>query len=70
MYRFHVPDMHCGGCLRSVRQAIQNIDPQAKIEGDLENRVVTISSSQGEALLLSALDTAGFPAHLLSAHEA
>ncbi|MGO4526925.1 heavy-metal-associated domain-containing protein [Microvirga sp. 2MCAF35] len=70
MYRFHVPDMNCGGCLRSVRQAIQRIDPQALVEGDLETRIVTVSSHQGEALLLSALDMAGFPAHLLSQHEA
>ena len=70
MYRFHVPDMNCGGCLRSIRQAIQRIDPQAQVEGDLESRVVTVASQQGEVLLLSALDMAGFPAHLLSHHEA
>ncbi|WP_262031252.1 heavy-metal-associated domain-containing protein [Microvirga sp. Mcv34] len=70
MYRFHVPDMTCGGCLRSVRQAIQRIDPQAQVDGDLESHVVTVASSQGEALLLSALDKAGFPARLLSQHEA
>ena len=70
MYRFHVPDMNCGGCLRSVRQAIQKIDPQARVEGDLESRVVTVTSHQGEALLLSTLDMAGFPARLLSQHEA
>ncbi|EIM24571.1 heavy-metal-associated domain-containing protein [Microvirga lotononidis] len=70
MYRFHVPDMSCGGCLRSVEQAIRTIDPQAEVDGNLENHVVTVASSQGEARLLSALEMAGFPAQLLSQQEA
>lgn len=70
MHHFHVPDMHCGGCLRAVRQAVQKLDPHAQVEGDLENRVVTIVSSQGETLLRSALDQAGFPTQTILRQDA
>jgi copper chaperone len=70
MHQFHVPDMHCGGCLRAVRQAVQTLDPEAQVEADLKNRVVTIVSSQGEASVLSALDRAGFPARPILRQDA
>jgi len=65
MHHFHVPDMHCGGCLKAVTQAVQKLDPNARVEGDLENRVIAIASSQDEDLIRSALDKAGFPAQTI-----
>ena len=70
MHHFHVPDMHCGGCLRAVTQAVQKLDPHAQVEGDLENHVVTIASSQEETPLRSALDQAGFPAQSILRQDA
>lgn len=44
MHRFHVPGMKCDGCLGSVTRAIRSLDPQARIEGDLESREIKVTS--------------------------
>lgn len=59
MHHLHVPDMHCGACLKAVTRAIQGLDPQARGEADLERRVITVTSSKENALLEGALDEAG-----------
>lgn len=65
MHRFQVPGMKCGGCLGSITRAIQKIDPQAQVEGDLEAREINVTSEKAETALLAALREAGYPAHPL-----
>ncbi|MBB3021736.1 copper chaperone [Microvirga lupini] len=69
MHIFHVPGMNCGGCLRAITRAVQALDPQAKVDADLEARTVKVTSRQSEALLLNALSNGGYPAQSL-AHSA
>ena len=69
MYVFHIPGMTCGGCLRAVTRAVQALDPQARVEADLETRTVKVISRQSEASLLGALSNGGYPAQPL-AHPA
>ncbi|WP_445504049.1 heavy-metal-associated domain-containing protein [Microvirga sp. G4-2] len=66
MHRFHIPGMTCGGCLGAVTKAIQKLDPQARIEGKLENRTITVATDKAEAPLLNALEKAGYPAQAVS----
>jgi copper chaperone len=65
MHRFSVPTMTCGGCLRSVTRAVQNLDPGAQVEGDLQARRIAVTTQQPQAALLSALAEAGYPAEPL-----
>jgi len=67
MHHFRVPGMTCGGCLGAVTKALQKLDPQVRIEGHLETRTITVESDKSEALLLAALENAGYPAQLVSA---
>lgn len=67
MHHFHVPDMTCGGCLGAVTRALQKLDPQARVEGRLDNRTITVQSDQNEALLRATLEKAGYPAQPVSA---
>ena len=69
MHHFHIPGMTCGGCLGAVTRAIHKLDPQAQIEGDLENRTVAIRSDKAAASLLAALENAGYPAQAISDDE-
>lgn len=62
MYSLHIPKMSCGGCLGTVTRAIAAVDPQARVEGDLERRIVRVETSASEATLLSALKECGYPA--------
>ena len=62
MRHFHVPDMTCDGCLRAVIRALQTLDPLARIEGDLDARTITVTSTKEETALLAVLSSAGYPA--------
>jgi len=62
MLRFHVPNMTCGGCAKSVSRALSSVDPKARIETDPAAREVRIESSAGEQELLAVLEEAGYPA--------
>lgn len=67
MYRFHIPDMTCGGCLNAVIRTIRTVDPTARVEGAPEKREVTVFSDKAEAAFLSALSEAGYPARPIAA---
>lgn len=59
--KFHIENMTCGGCVRSVTKAIQSVDPDAKIKASPPERSVEIESSATHEQLESALREAGFP---------
>ncbi|WP_198972398.1 heavy-metal-associated domain-containing protein [Xylophilus sp. ASV27] len=61
MHRFHIPNMSCGGCARSVTQALLGVDPQARIETDPPAREVRVDSALDESAFLAALQQAGYP---------
>lgn len=67
MHHFHVPGMACDGCLRAVTTAIQKLDPQARVEGNLQSRTITVTSDKAEASLLATLGNAGYLAQAVSA---
>lgn len=62
MLRFHVPNMTCGGCARSVTKALSSIDPTARIDIEPSMREVRIESSVEEERILNVLKEAGYPA--------
>ena len=47
--RFHLPNMSCGGCARSVTRAIQSVDADARIVIDQNRREVELVSDQSAA---------------------
>ena len=62
MLRFHISNMTCGGCAKSVTKALSSVDPKARIETDLSAREVRVESSAAEADLVAVLAEAGYPA--------
>lgn len=61
MYSFTIPNMTCGGCARSVTNALLSVDPDARIKTDPPTRNVTVESTLDEAVFLTALSEAGYP---------
>lgn len=59
--QFHLDDMHCGGCARTVTKAIQSVDPDAKIVTDPPTRLVEVHTSASSEAIVAALREAGFP---------
>lgn len=60
--RFHIENMTCGGCARSVTKAIQSVDSGAKIEADPASRNVEVISTKPREAFLPVLEEAGYPA--------
>lgn len=61
MIRFHIPNMTCGGCARSVTKALLSIDPQARIETDPPAREARMDSALDKSAFLAVLSDAGYP---------
>ncbi|MCW2271557.1 Heavy-metal-associated domain protein [compost metagenome] len=61
MLRFHIPNMTCGGCARTVTQALLSVDPHALIETDPPAREVRVQSALDEDAFLAVLIEAGYP---------
>ena len=59
--QFHLDDMTCGGCARTVTKTIQLIDPNASVVTDPPSRQVEVQTSASEEQIVSALREAGFP---------
>ncbi len=64
--QFHIENMTCGGCVRGVTQAIQSVDPSARVEADPAARRLTVQSGTPGAEFLPALAAAGFDAKMQS----
>ncbi|MGE8686227.1 MAG: heavy-metal-associated domain-containing protein [Achromobacter sp.] len=59
--QFHLDDMTCGGCARTVKAAIQSVDPDAGIVTDPQTRLVQVQTSASEKQITEALREAGYP---------
>ena len=57
---FTVPDMDCGGCVRSITEAVHKIDPTAKIDANLESKDVSITGTGTAQAYGQAIEDAGF----------
>lgn len=60
MIRLNIPDMSCGHCEKTIREAVRKADPRATIEIDLGARTARIETMQPGAVA-SAIAKAGYP---------
>lgn len=58
--QFHIENMTCGGCVRSVTKAIQSVDPIAQVNADPAMHKVDVTTTAPRARLQAALADAGF----------
>lgn len=58
--QFHIENMTCGGCVRSVTKTIQSVDPAAEVTADPDTRKVEVKSSASRESLAAALTESGF----------
>lgn len=66
MVGFKVEKMGCGGCAEAVTRAVLEIAPQARVEVNLADKLVTVSGADGTAdRIAQAITAAGYPAQPL-----
>jgi copper chaperone len=61
MIELNLPDMTCGHCASTVAKTVALVDPAAKIEVDLNSKLVKISSNEDRQDFAEALTEAGYP---------
>ncbi len=57
---FTVTGMTCGHCERAVKNAVQQLDPQAQVNIDRAANRVDIDSTQGREALAKAIAEEGY----------
>lgn len=62
MLELIVNDMTCGHCQSVVTKAIKGVDSRAKVDVDLQNRIVRIETGSDLEEMRDALSEAGYPA--------
>jgi copper chaperone len=58
--QFHIENMTCGGCARSVTKAIQSVDPGAEVKADPNSHMVDVTSTAPRERLVAALTEVGY----------
>ncbi len=58
--QFHIENMTCGGCVRSVTKAIHEVDPMAKVTADLDHHTVEVDSGAARPALEAMLTDIGY----------
>jgi len=58
--QFHIENMTCGGCARSVTKAIQSVDPAADVKADPSTNKVEVTSAVARDRLVAALTEVGY----------
>ncbi|MCC7151225.1 MAG: heavy-metal-associated domain-containing protein [Rubrivivax sp.] len=61
MLEFDIAKLSCGHCVRAVTEAVQELDPSARIEADLQSKHVRIDTQADTARVVAALTAAGYP---------
>lgn len=61
--QFHIKNMMCSGCVRSVTKAIQSVDPAAQVSADPETHKVDVITSATRSRLEAVLADVGYAAN-------
>lgn len=61
MIELNLPDMTCGHCASTVAKTVAFVDPAAKVDVDLQTKLVKIESSEDRKDFAEALTDAGYP---------
>jgi copper chaperone len=65
MITYRVDDMTCGHCVRAITQAVQAVDPEARVAIDLAQHSVRIDTARaGDEALRAAISGAGYTPQL------
>lgn len=60
MFEFNLPTMTCGHCVKAVTQALQELDPHARVDIDLPSHRVSVQTTQPRETVVATLAQAGY----------
>ncbi|HYP82456.1 heavy-metal-associated domain-containing protein [Variovorax sp.] len=59
-HEFRVTGMSCNHCANAIRQAVTDLDPQARVHVDLAGAQVAVDSAQPRDPVAAAIADAGY----------
>jgi copper chaperone len=60
MLTFHIPEIHCEGCIKSLTGALRRLDGKASLSADLDTKRVTVETMANDTAVTAAFEDAGF----------
>ena len=60
MLEVKVSGMSCQGCVRSVTNALKELDAQANVQVDLGNQIITIQTDKEASAVTETIEDAGY----------
>jgi len=60
MYQFNVPDMTCSHCVGTITKALQDADPEAKVDIALGEHRVVVQSRYAQERIADVIREAGY----------
>lgn len=60
MYEFKVTGMTCGGCVKSVSNALKEFDPTSEVNVDLKEQKVKVKSGKSIDEIKATIEEAGY----------
>lgn len=60
MVQFQIAGMTCGGCARSVTNAVRQVDADAAVDIDLGAKLVAVTSDADSGSIAAAIRAAGY----------
>lgn len=64
MIELTVEKMKCGGCSANVERALKALDPAARVDVDLAQKLVRVQSDLPASTLIKTISEAGYPAQV------
>ena len=61
MLEFNLPDMTCGHCASTVAKTAKLVDPNSKVDVNINTKTVNIESTEDRSDFVEALTEAGYP---------
>ena len=58
--KMKVPNISCDGCAQTITESILTMEPDAKIEVDVQAKTVTVESAASEETIKQAITAAGY----------
>ncbi|AFZ43544.1 heavy metal transport/detoxification protein [Halothece sp. PCC 7418] len=59
MIQLNVPSIKCDGCAEAITNEIKSHDPNAKIDVDVENKIVKVETTVQETAVREMINSAG-----------
>ena len=60
-HKIEVENIKCGGCINSIKTALQKIDNVTEVAIDKKTDTITINSNSDRAVLVNTLSNLGYP---------